>query len=98
MIQRTSPTRRSGGFSLVELLVVIAIIDVLVSLTAAAVMQFLGSQSKKNTNLVLQKAGNALQQQWSEVIQSAKKEAPPPSVLALAGGPGNDARASVIWV
>ena len=93
MIQHSCRRRRSG-FTLIELLVVVAIIAILASLTAVAVFGFLGNQSQKNTKLVLQKTDNALQQQWSEVIQAANKESPPASVLALAGGDGARARSS----
>lgn len=95
MVQRTHERRR-GGFTLIELLVVVAIIAILASLTAVAVFGFLGGQSKKNTNLVLQKTDNALQQQWSEVAQAAKNDTIPVSVTALAGG--DTERARVIWM
>jgi prepilin-type N-terminal cleavage/methylation domain-containing protein len=92
---RTSSGRRRG-FTLVELLVVIAIIAVLGALAAYAVLVMLGRQQGRNTESTIKTLNKLLQARWSSVIAEARKEAPSPQVLALAGA--DRERAQVIWV
>src|SRR5438270_662069 len=95
MSGRTS-RRRRGGFTVVELLIVVAIIAILVGLVAVAVFRVIGTRTQKNTETLLRKLDQALEQQWGEVAKAARKETPPPSVLALANGDRN--RAQIIWI
>jgi prepilin-type N-terminal cleavage/methylation domain-containing protein len=94
--------RPPGGFTLVELLVVLGIIAILASLSAAAVIRFIGVQQKKNTEQLVQKLTSAFNQQWLAARDHAKDTFLPGSndpniqgVLALAGG--DVERARVIW-
>jgi len=84
---------------MVELLVVILILAVLTGLIASAVFVVIGGQAQKNTETMLRKLHDGVQQQWSEAskeFRSPEKSAPSPYVLQLAGG--DPARAQVIWM
>jgi prepilin-type N-terminal cleavage/methylation domain-containing protein len=85
-----------NGFTLIELLVVVAIIAVLATLVIGATMRFIQTQKETNTRTVLQTLDKALQQQWANVANDAKKETPSQAVYTLAGGDSN--RAKVIWI
>ena len=87
---------RRRGFTLIELLVVIAIIAVLAALAAYAVIAMMGRQQMRNTESTIKTLNKLLQARWSSVIAEARKEAPSPEVLKLAGG--DPERAQVIWV
>lgn len=87
---------RRPGFTMIELLVVISIIAILGTLLAGAAFQVLAQQQKNNTETTLQKVSDAFDQQWKAVIDQAKKEAPQPGVLTLAGGDEN--RARTMWI
>ena len=94
-MHRMHGTRRTAGFSLVEMLVVIAIIAILVSLSAAAVFKVIGVQRANNTQLTVKSASSLLDKQWAAVINQAKNEQIPVSVMTLAGN--DPTRARVIW-
>jgi prepilin-type N-terminal cleavage/methylation domain-containing protein len=100
MIQRHQQTQDGRrGFTLIELLVVLAIIAILVGLVSAAVMGLIGAQSRKNTESLLGKLHDGVQQQWSEASKTFRNPTaspPPTSVVTLAGG--DTARAQVIWM
>jgi prepilin-type N-terminal cleavage/methylation domain-containing protein len=71
--RRASPDRRAG-FTLLELLVVVAIISILAALTAAAVMRYITVGQSMATEATIRKVTTKLQQQWAEVVNSARKE------------------------
>jgi prepilin-type N-terminal cleavage/methylation domain-containing protein len=90
---QTAPRRH--GFSLIELLVVIAIIAILCALLAAAIMRMLTVPPQKNTELLIQKLAQSLEQQWAAVITQCKTENPNESpqtaaMWAAAQGSGPD--------
>jgi Tfp pilus assembly major pilin PilA len=58
----------------VELLVVVAIISILAALTAAAVMRYISVGQSMATEATIRKVTTKLQQQWAEVVNSARKE------------------------
>jgi prepilin-type N-terminal cleavage/methylation domain-containing protein len=66
--------KKRFAFTLLELLLVIAIMAVLLTLTAGAVIHYLGSQEMSNTQTVLDRTQSVLQRQWSEVKDQAYKE------------------------
>jgi prepilin-type N-terminal cleavage/methylation domain-containing protein len=96
MISRTRKRPGRPGFTLAELLVVVLILAVLVSLITAAVFRFIGGQSERNTETMLHKLHDGVQQQWSEASKEIKLSTPPLSVQGLAGG--DMALAQVIWL
>jgi prepilin-type N-terminal cleavage/methylation domain-containing protein len=87
---------RRGGFTLVELLVVVFIIGLVLSITAAATMRVLGRQKSSDTEILITILSRSLNRHWLAVVEQAKKETVPPSVLNLAGGDAR--RAQVIWI
>lgn len=74
-----------SGFTLIELMVVMAIIGVLVTLTAAAAIGVLTYQHSQNTQTTLQTITTALNRQWTRVVEQARTETIPNSVMAMAG-------------
>src|SRR5262249_47702093 len=92
--------RRRGAFTLVELLVVLSIIAILIALSAAATLRFLGVQPATDTRTQLQRLDSTLRTQWSAVADQARKEPIPadirPAIEAIAGG--DTERTRVIWV
>src|SRR5262249_19329624 len=102
-----SPGHRAGrrGFTLIELLVVISILVLLVALSAAATLKFMGVQQGSNTKTALVKLQSQLDAQWAAVTQRAKDESIPDSVrdnadfAAMAGSDAHaDARARVLYI
>ncbi len=98
MIRKPLPpgagTRR--GLTLIELLVVIGILSVLVALAVGVILPLIGTTDEKNTETLLRKLDDAIQQRWTEVRKKADSETvPSPVVQNLAGG--DQARARVIW-
>src|SRR5262245_8427078 len=97
---RRAATGRACGrraFTLVELLVVMTIIAVLLALSAAATLRFLGVQQSSNTKTTLTKVQGELDKQWAAVTDQARNEPIPPSVEAsikstLAGSDANASR------
>jgi prepilin-type N-terminal cleavage/methylation domain-containing protein len=79
-----------GGFTLIELLVVIAIIAVLVSLTTAAVMKFIGAGGARSTAATLGMIQSRLERQWKTTADEANRGSIPSSIQgtvdALAAG------------
>jgi prepilin-type N-terminal cleavage/methylation domain-containing protein len=63
---------RRVGFTLIELLVVVAIIGVLMTLSAAAIIKFLGTSPQSNTRIVLRSAWTEFNKKWTEVTDAAK--------------------------
>src|SRR5438874_2608219 len=99
MIPRRQKRPGRRGFTMVELLVVILIIAVLTGLIASAVFVVIGGQAQKNTETMLRKLHDGVQQQWSEAckeFRSPDTSSLPPYVLQLAGQ--DPARAQVIWL
>ena len=92
---RTPKSNRAAGFTLVEILVVIAIIAILSALTAGAVFKVIGVQRANNTELTVKSASSSLEKQMAFVVNQAKNEVIPPSVLGMAGN--DPIRARVIW-
>jgi hypothetical protein len=78
------------------MLVVISIIVILIALTAAATLRFLGVQSTNNTRMLVQRLDSQLRKQWSSVADTARTEPIPDSVVSMAQGDTD--RARVIWV
>jgi prepilin-type N-terminal cleavage/methylation domain-containing protein len=97
MIQaRTKLIRQRRGFTLIEMLVVIAIIAVLASLASVAAFMMIGRRQASNTQATIRVVNKMMQNRWSAVAASAKKESPSPAALSMAGG--NPQRAQVIWI
>src|SRR5438045_3609129 len=88
------------GFTLVELMVVVAIIGVVVTLAATATFQVIARQRVANTELTIQKVNDALKAHWRAVIDQAKSEPIPDTILpGLIAMAGNDPiRARLIWI
>lgn len=64
--------QRRPGFTIVELLVVMGIIGVLMTLTLAGVLRMISVGHTKTTEVLLVKCGQALAQQWTATIDSAR--------------------------
>src|SRR6266536_1343213 len=100
MISRRQMRPGRRGFTLAELLVVVLIISVLAGLIAGAVFKFLGLQPQKNTETMLRKLHDGVQQQWSEASKQFRDQSQSQIPLyvqqTLAGG--DTARAQVIWL
>ena len=95
----TSKSTMTGGrsaFTLIELLVVIAIIAILMALLAAAIMKMLNVPPYKNTQLLIQKLTQSLDQQWAATIDQAKTEAIPPAIWAQAMAQSNNDNAKAM--
>lgn len=88
--------QRRAGFTLIELLVVIAIIGILASLTGAAVMKTITVRKRTFTQHTVDKLYLQVQRHMKAVIDDARTETIPPSVLALAGNDPN--RARIVWI
>src|SRR5947209_7668142 len=100
MIPRRHKRPGWRGFTTVELLVVILIIAILTGLIASAVFVFIGGQAHKNTETMLRKLHDGVQQQWSEAskqFRSPDASSPPAYVLQNLAG-GDPGRAQVIWM
>jgi prepilin-type N-terminal cleavage/methylation domain-containing protein len=69
-----------AGFTLIELLVVLSIIAVLIALSAAATVRFLGVQQTGNTRTLLSRLDSRLKNQMSIVVDQAQKDPIPASV------------------
>jgi hypothetical protein len=74
----------------------LTIIAIVVSLSAAAAIQIIASQRGSNTQHTIEALKKVFDSQWRAVVDRAKNEPPPASVLAIAGG--DPRRARVIWV
>lgn len=97
---RTDSLPRRPAFTMVELLVVVAIIVVIAGLLSAAVFYTIGGQQSRNTEATVRTAYKVLTEQWSYVVNQAKKETPSPVVKAMAqvsDGDPTGARARVLW-
>src|SRR4051794_27407431 len=93
----TRMQRRSRpGFTLIELLIVISIIGVLMTLSGAAYFKALQARKRIATQDTIGKLYTQLQRARKAVIDEARSEPIPPTVLALAGNDMN--RARVIWI
>jgi prepilin-type N-terminal cleavage/methylation domain-containing protein len=101
MIQQQQTRAGRRGFTLIELLVVLAIIAILVGLVSAAVMGLIGAQSRKNTESLLGKLHDGVQQQWSEASKTFRdpRTSPPlPQYVLTTLAGGDTSRAQVIWM
>ncbi len=87
--------RRTTGFTLIELLVVIAIIAVLAALSAGAFFRVRAAQQEKLTGEKIIQIQKVLLQQWSAVLDTARKEPIPDIVKAYAQNDPD--RAKAIW-
>jgi prepilin-type N-terminal cleavage/methylation domain-containing protein len=105
-MQRANGSGELGrrGFTLIELLVVVSIIAVLLALSAAATIKYIGVQQASNTKTALTKLQSQLDSQWAAVTQRAKDETIPDNIRAsiqtsMAGSdPNATARTRVIYV
>jgi len=94
-MMQTTPRRRPG-LTLIELLVIIGIILILAALTTSASIQVISSQQQKNSELTVKKVSEAVNQAWRAVIDQAKEEQVPASVLSMAGN--DPRRARIIYI
>jgi prepilin-type N-terminal cleavage/methylation domain-containing protein len=69
-----SPRPVRAGFTMIELLVVLAIIAVLLSLSVAGVMSFIGSQRVSNSKTALNKVTFVLKANWNSVAEQAARD------------------------
>jgi len=105
-LAQTKPASRCRrAFTLVEMLVVIVIIIILVSLTATGYYYFIGGQQSRNTEGNIRTINKIFQEQWTFVVEQAKKETPSPATRTAANfdGGSNNAdptgeRARVLWI
>ncbi|HEV3256417.1 MAG TPA: type II secretion system protein [Gemmataceae bacterium] len=97
---RYAGPKSRAAFTLIELLIVITIIAVLTALTAGAYWKVTDSQKKSNTVMAVQKIAGALDQQWQAVIDQARTETLPQSVLDMSAvnKVPSPRRARIIWV
>lgn len=86
MMSKGYPLRRRSGFTVIELLVVMAIIALLVSVSAGGYMLVLRTQRGKNTDALILKLNQALEQQKQAFIQQVKAGEVPDYYMAAAGG------------
>ncbi len=98
---RSSTGRRTGraAFTLIEMLVVIFIIGILVTLSTAAAVRFLGASYTSATRTTVQRANSRLQQQLAYVLDQGRQETIPSAAYNLSKdgtGNQNNERARVI--
>ncbi len=98
MYFETRANRGRSAFTLIELLIVIAIIAILAGLGAWGVFAMIGTQQRRNTETTIRVVNKLLQDRWTTVIAEARKEAPSPAVVNLAGADPTGERAKVIWI
>jgi prepilin-type N-terminal cleavage/methylation domain-containing protein len=70
------------AFTLLELIVVVFIVAILVALSTSAVMKYMGSQLRSNTQATLNRTQAQLFKQWSAVRDAARTETIPPDALS----------------
>lgn len=100
--------QRRRGLTLIELLVVFAVLAVLGSLVAAGIMNWIGGQSRRNTEAGIKAIYAAFVQHWEAVVTEAKKETidfsatgigPTYSTTSFLSYAGDSReRARVIWI
>src|SRR5262249_12990466 len=83
---------------LVELLVVVSIIAVLVTLSAAAVVRYAGTQKQANTVALIKMLDEVRKRQWSIAVDAARQAKPPgyAGLVTIAGGNPDRARRILI--
>jgi prepilin-type N-terminal cleavage/methylation domain-containing protein len=95
MITQPRGAQRRPAFTIVEILVVIAIIAVLAGLSSVAVLRWLDTSRKNNTEKTMIKVKAVLDHQVKDVLKQADEETIPAAVVILAGS--DMPRARVIW-
>ena len=94
---RQNPPRSGGlpcrsAFTLIELLVVIAIVGILVTLSAAAILRFLGTQPRSITRTLINRLDSRLRQQTAYQLDLDRRSQPSTLAFTLANGDTDRAR------